>query len=426
MTSQQRAEQKPVKTAPVGQASARTQPGCGSGTAGQPVGDEPLAPQALLQAVIDALPLQILVIDRDFRILLANDLARQANVAATVSDGLTCHRLTHRTETPCRGAGVRCPAEEAFRTGRPETVTHTHRDAQGTEYIAEVTATPIRDRTGNVARVVVSSHDVTQGMFADQERAGLEARLNQAQKMEAVGRLAGRIAHEFNNILTTMLGNVELMTTELEGQRPPDDPLRSRVAQIDRAAQRAAVLTQRLLALSRHQVAKPQMLDPNQLIREMEDLLRSLLDERIAFDLSLEPGLHAVYADPAQIEQIVMSLVLNAREAISAPGKLSLETADVMLDGSFVKAHPGATAGPHVMIAVSDTGQGMDEDTRRRVIEPFFVTRPNNGRESGLGLSAVYSAVKQANGYVTLESEPDRGTTFRVYLPVTRTPPASR
>jgi len=417
MTPQQHAEQKPVKTAPSGEAFHQAQPGGRRKTGRRPVANQLLAPQALLQAVIDAVPEHIIVVDRAFRVVLANRTARADAAADPVSQGLTCHRLMHDRDTPCGPSGVRCPFEEVIQTRKPATVTHTRRDAHGTEIIAEVTATPILDSYGEVARVVLASRDITQRERADEERAELEARLHQSQKTEAVGRLAGRIAHEFNNILTTILGNVELMTAELEAERPPDDPLLTGLAHIDRVGRRAVTLTQQLLALSRRQVSKPQLLDPNQVIRDMEELLRSLLDERTVFDLSLEPELARIYADLVQIEQIVMSLVLNAREAMPAGGKLTLETANVVFDQAYVSAHRGAHAGPHVMIAVSDTGCGMDEETRKRVIEPFFSAKRQK-QQSGLGLSAVCSVVQQAKGYLTVDSEVDRGTTFRVYLPV--------
>ena len=417
MTPQKHAEQEPVKTAPSGEAFHQAQLGGRRKTGRRPVADELLAPPALLQAVIDAVPEHIIVIDRAFRVVLANRTAREAAAADPVSEGLTCHRLMHGRDTPCRESEICCPVEEVIQTRKPTTVTHTRRDAQDAEIIAEVTATPILDSYGEVARVVLSSRDITQHERADDERAELEARLLQAQKTVAVGRLAGRIAHEFNNILTAILGNVELMTAELEAERPPDDPLLTGLAQIDHVGRRAAALTQQLLALSRRQVAKPQLLDLNQVIGDMEELLRSLLDERAVFDLSLEPGLHGIYADLVQIEQIIMSLVLNAREAMPAGGKLTLETANVVFDEAYVSAHRGAHAGPHVMIAVSDTGCGMDEETRKRVIEPFF-TAKRHEHQSGLGLSAVCSVVQQAQGYIAVDSELDRGTTFRVYLPV--------
>jgi two-component system cell cycle sensor histidine kinase/response regulator CckA len=418
MTPQQHAEHKPVKTAPSGEAFHQAQPGGRRKTGRGPVADdELLAPQALLQAVIDAVPEHIIVVDRAFRVVLANRIARAEAATDPVSQGLTCHRLMHGRDIPCGESVVCCPVEQVIQTKKPTTVTHTRRDARDTEIISEVTATPILDSYGEVARVVLASRDITQRERADEERAELEARLHQAQKAEAIGRLAGRIAHEFNNILTAILGNVELMTSELEAERPPDDPLLTGLAHIDHVGRRAVTLTQQLLALSRRQVAKPQLLDPNQVVRDMEELLRSLLDERTVFDLSLGPGLQSIYADLVQIEQIIMSLVLNAREAMPAGGKLTLTTANVVFDEAYVSAHRGAHAGPHVMIAVSDTGCGMDEETRKVVIEPFF-TAKRQEQQSGLGLSAVCSVIQQAGGYITVDSEIDRGTTFRVYLPV--------
>lgn len=263
--------------------------------------------------------------------------------------------------------------------------------------------------------------DITKQKRAEETKTILEAQLRQAQKMEAVGQLAGGVAHDFNNILTAILGNVELMQTELQAELPADDSLVTGLAQIDRAGKRAASLTRQLLAFSRQQVFKPQLLELNQLIRDIEGMLRNLLDARIEFEFSLEPGLAHVLADAVQIEQILMNLVLNARDAMPTGGKLTVETANVFLDESYVNSHAGANHGPHIMIAVSDTGDGMDKPTRERIFEPFFTTKPL-GRGTGLGLSTIYGIVQQTKGSITVDSEVDRGTTFKIYLPAVDSP----
>ena len=418
---QQRLERKAGGTTPLGESSNRADTRGSGDSERQPVADERLTPEAVLQAVIDTVPGQMIVIDRGFRIVLANRAARQIAGADTLAEGLACHRSTHGDDRSRGASALARLAEDVVRTKRPATDTQSHRDRQGDEIVTEVTATPVLDAYGEVARIVIWSRDTTERKRAEEERARLEAQLRQAQRMEAVGQLASGIAHDFNNILTAILGNVELMTAELEAELPPDDMLVTGLAQIDRAGRRAAALTQQLLAFRRRQVTEPQILDSNQVIRDIEQMLRSLLDARFTLDLSLEPGLHHVYADAVQIEQIVMNLIFNARDAMPSGGELKLKTANATLDQSWVDAHPGARLGPHVTIAVSDTGCGMDEETRARVITPFF-SDESLEEHPGLGLSTVYGIVRQAEGYVTIDSEVDRGTTFKVYLPVSGPP----
>ncbi|MBU0616441.1 MAG: PAS domain-containing protein [Planctomycetes bacterium] len=417
MTAKQRpAGRKRGRTVPTNRAPSHAETRAGSESDRRPVADGGLTPEALLQAVIDTVPGQMIVIDRDFRIVLANRAACQVVGADAVAKGLTYYQSVHGRD-PARGESAPpCPVEDVIRSKTPVTVTQSHRDARGNESTAAVTATPILDTSGEVARIVIWSRDVTQRKRADEEKAKLEAQLRQAQKMEAVGQFASSIAHDFNNILTAILGNVELMAAELEPELPPDDMLVTGLAQIDRAGRRAAALTQQLLAFRRPQAAEPQVLDPNEVIRDIEEMLRSLLDTRFTLEVSLEPGLEHVYGDAVQIEQIVMNLVFHARDAMPNGGALTLETANVTFDESWVNGHPGAKLGPHVVIGVRDTGSGMDEETRARALEPFFAAEPVVQRP-GPGLSTVYGIVRQAGGYITIDSEVGRGTTFRVYLP---------
>jgi two-component system cell cycle sensor histidine kinase/response regulator CckA len=379
------------------------------------------AGEVLLQAVIDTLPTQILLIDRDYRIVLANRAARQSTDPESMSGGLTCHQAMHGSDRPCGQSGRPCPVEDAIRAKAPATITQADRDDRGNNIVMEVTATPLLDSGGEVALVVVGSRDITDRKRADEQSASLAVQLRQAQKMEAIGQFASAMAHDFNNILTAILGHVELMTAELETKLPLNDPLVTGLAQIDRAGRRAAALTQQLLAVRRRQVAESQTPDPNEIIRDVDEMLRSLLDTRFTLRLSLEPALHHVYADVGQVEQIVMNLVFNARDAMPSGGELTLATANVCFDESWLAAHPGARLGPHAMIAVSDTGGGMGEHSRAHVFEPFLAAEPAGQRPTP-GLATVCDIVRQANGYITVESNVDRGTTFRVYLPVSGPP----
>jgi len=240
----------------------------------------------------------------------------------------------------------------------------------------------------------------------------LEEQLRQSQKIEAIGLLAGGLAHDFNNILGVILGHCEMAQRQL----PPDHAVRQRVDQVAKAAERAAALTRQLLAFSRKQVLQPRVLDLNATLAETHSMLDRLLEEDIAVLLRPAQALGKVKADPSQVEQIILNLVINARDAMPEGGTLTLETANVEFDDHYAATHPPTTPGPYVMLAVSDTGSGMDADTRRRIFDPFFTTKPE-GKGTGLGLASVYGIVKQSGGFIWVYSEPGRGTTFKVYLP---------
>jgi two-component system cell cycle sensor histidine kinase/response regulator CckA len=247
------------------------------------------------------------------------------------------------------------------------------------------------------------------------ERRMLEEQLLHSQKMEAVGRLAGGVAHDFNNLLTVIKGYSELMLNELSDK----DPMRGEVEEVRRAAERAASLTRQLLAFSRRQVLEPKVLDLNVIINNMEKLLLRLLGEDVELQVSLSSSLGMVKADPGQIEQVIMNLAVNARDAMPRGGKLTLETRSHVIDESYAREHAVVHAGQYAMIAVSDTGMGMDAETVSHIFEPFFTTK-EIGKGTGLGLSTVYGIVKQSGGYIWVYSEPGRGTSFKIYLPIVR------
>jgi PAS domain S-box-containing protein len=288
----------------------------------------------------------------------------------------------------------------------------TNRRKDGTLYEAEAVISPVRDVAGRVVNYVAVQRDVTR------ERQ-LEEQVRQSQKIEAVGRLAGGVAHDFNNLLTIIGGYCDLMLERLD----PEDPSRGNVAEIKKAADRAASLTRQLLAFSRRQVLAPQVLDLNAVVANVHKMLRRLIGEDIDLVMKPAPDLGRVRVDPGQIEQVLLNLVVNARDAMPQGGKITIETANVELDQSYTGGHFVLTEGPYVMLAVSDTGCGMDAETQSHIFEPFFTTK-EQGKGTGLGLAMVYGIVKQSGGYIWVYSEVGRGTTFKIYLPLVGESPA--
>jgi PAS domain S-box-containing protein len=264
---------------------------------------------------------------------------------------------------------------------------------------------PLYDARGRVSGAMSIVENVA-------EQRSLRDQLQQAQKMEAVGQLAGGIAHDFNNLLTAIISGAELALSGLDSR----DPLREDLDQILKAGHRAAGLTRQLLAFSRRQVLKPAILDLNEVVADMERMLRRLIGENIHLETRLAGDLWLIRADQSQIEQVILNLAVNSRDAMSGGGMLTLETANVDLDAAFASRHVSVRPGPHVMLAVADTGEGMDAETRARVFEPFFTTK-EPGKGTGLGLSTVYGIVKQSGGSIWVESAVGNGTRVTVYLP---------
>ena len=265
----------------------------------------------------------------------------------------------------------------------------------------------VKNLEGTPIEFVGSWTDIT-------DRKQAEENLSRSQRLESVGRLAGGIAHDFNNLLTAILGYSEILNLRF----PAGDPSHMQIEEIQKAAERAAGLTRQLLAFSRKQILQPRVISINSVVSEMDRMLRRLLGEDIDIVTKMDDGLWNVRADPGQIEQVVMNLAVNGRDAMTGGGKLTIETSNVFLEEEYSRGHLPTQPGPYVMLAVSDTGVGMDEGTMSKIFEPFFTTK-ELGKGTGLGLSTVYGIVKQSGGYIWAYSEPGRGSTFKVYLPRT-------
>jgi two-component system cell cycle sensor histidine kinase/response regulator CckA len=309
--------------------------------------------------------------------------------------------------------GAQQSLTEALKTDKSYTREYRIRAQDGRIIWIQERSQIICNPAGDLAYISGVFYDISRTKETEEALRQSQAQLLQAQKMEAVGRLAGGVAHDFNNLLTGIIGYAELLKMRLD----PQDPHRREVEEIRKAGEKAASLTLQLLAFSRKQILQPKKLNLNIVVRDMEKLLQRLIGEDIYLVANLEAGLGAVEADPGQIEQVIINLAVNARDAMPLGGKLTIETANVELDGAYGYRDVNFQPGQYVMLAVSDNGEGMDEETMARIFEPFFTTKGSN-LGTGLGLSTVYGIVKQSGGYIWVYSEPKWGTTFKVYLPL--------
>jgi PAS domain S-box-containing protein len=356
---------------------------------------------AELAAVIETSPLPIAALDPKGNVTLWNRAAEE-------TFGYTRDEMLGKPYQPVDSED-RKNAEDVIRkitAGVPVNAYETHaRRKDGTVLDVAVYSAPLRAPGGRPLGVLAVAADRT-------ERKRLEDLLRQSQKMEAVGKLAGGIAHDFNNLLTAITGYTDLLYLRL-----PGDIGKRELTEIRKASDRAASLTRQLLAFSRQQVLQPKVIRVNEVVGNLAGMLSRLIGEDIDLVVSLDEEVGRVKADPFQLEQVLMNLAVNARDAMPRGGKLTIETANVILDEVYARAHPDVKPGPYVMVAVSDTGIGMDSETRTRIFEPFFTTKAL-GKGTGLGLSTVYGIVKQSHGHMWVYSEPGQGATFKVYLPL--------
>jgi PAS domain S-box-containing protein len=279
----------------------------------------------------------------------------------------------------------------------------------------EINLSFLRDKDQKAIGILAVSRDITERKKADEEKESLQAQLMQAQKMESVGRLAGGVAHDFNNMLSVILGNAELALLKL----PKSDPVITDLNLIIDSANRSANLTRQLLAFARKQTIAPIVLDLNEIIDGMLKMLRRIIGEDIDLVWMPGAGLWQIKIDPSQVDQLLANLFVNARDAISGVGKVTIETENISFDKAYCAVHPGFTPGQYVMLAVSDDGHGMSKDILDHIFEPFFTTK-EEGRGTGLGLATVYGIVKQSEGLINVYSEPDKGSTFKIYLPISK------
>jgi len=289
-----------------------------------------------------------------------------------------------------------------------------HRRKDGSTFPVEISANHVEFGDGEYN--FIFARDISERKRAEEDRVLMESRLRQVQKMEAIGQLAGGVAHDFNNLLTAILGNVELMRDVLIEQPSKDPSILTALDQVEKAGLRAAALTRQLLSFSRRKVVAQEMLDPNRILVDLDSILRRLIGEHIALRIGGSSGLRPLWGDSSQIEQALLNLALNARDAMPSGGSLTIEAENVTLSDEPFSGWGTPRAGAHIMFSVKDTGCGMSKTVLERMFEPFFTTKPV-GKGTGLGLSIVYGVVNQLSGGVAVESQPEQGTTFKLYLP---------
>ncbi len=305
--------------------------------------------------------------------------------------------------------------KETFETGVGPRVEYRFRRRDAEWRTLESTRSPVRNHRGEIEQIVIVSRDITERKQAEELLRRRDEQLRQSQKMEAVGRLSGGIAHDFNNLLGVIIGYSE----SIEYRLAPNDPLRKSAEEIRKAGERAASLTHQLLAFSRQRVLQPQILDLNALVADMGKMLKRLIGMHIELTTNLATELGRVKAEQSQMEQVIVNLVVNARDAMPEGGKLLIETSNLDVNENFASCFPFLQPGPYALLTVTDTGIGMDANTRRHIFEPFFTTK-GPGKGTGLGLATVYGVVKQSGGGVIVDSEPGKGSTFKIFLPQTQ------
>ncbi len=367
--------------------------------------------EAQLRKIIDLVPHRIFVKDFDGKYLLVNQAA--ADIYNTSVQDLTGKNQSHFHPDADQLRSMLQDDREVMEKGQTKVLDReSFTDSQGRLHFFQTTKVPFHVADNKVQAVLGIAVDVTERKQAENERKKLQAQLIQAQKMEAVGRLAGGVAHDFNNMLGVILGHTELVLNRIS----PEDPLYLDLQEIHKAGERSADLTRQLLAFARKQSVNPKVLQLNDTVPSMIKMLRRLIGEDI--DLIWKPGydLWDVRIDPSQVDQVLANLAINARDAIAGAGKITIETSNISLDDATFANHEEFVPGQYVLLAVSDDGEGMLREVREHIFEPFFSTK-ELGKGTGLGLATVYGIVKQNQGFVYAYSEPGQGATFKVYLP---------
>ena len=357
--------------------------------------------------ILESINEGLIVVDPQFRILKANR-AYGENIQMSPYQvvGRHCHESSYGLERPCYEYGEECPVKYTLENGLPGTALHYHkRDSGGSAHV-EVKSYPLRDEKGNITAVIELINDIT-------EKVDMENQLRHAQKMEAVGALAGGIAHDFNNALNAIMGFGTVMQMNME----QDSPHRHHLKEILHAVERAAQLTKGLLSFSRKQDMVPKIVNINDIVQGVQKMLSRIIGEDIELKAVLSNTDLAVMADRGQIEQVLMNIATNARDAMPEGGSLVIETGVIDLDTEFIRIHGYGKRGRYALITVSDTGIGIDNELKQKVFDPFFTTK-ELGKGTGLGLSIVYGIIKQHDGFINFYSEPEMGTTFSIYLPL--------
>jgi PAS domain S-box-containing protein len=366
--------------------------------------------ERFLASIFDSIQDGLVVLDTNLNLLGINPAAKRWFAEAMPLVGKKCYAAFHGRERPCEP----CPSLKSMETGEPSHLVFLNPSTSlGAPVWVELYTFPMVEATsGKITGIIEYFRDITERKKAEEALQRSEEQLRQAQKIEAVGRLAGGVAHDFNNMLTAIGGYCDLLIDDLNAA----DPHRQDVMEIKKAADRATSLTRQLLAFSRKQIIQPKPLNLNDVISNLDKMLQRLLREDIALLTVPAAELGLVLADPGQIEQVILNLALNSRDAMPQGGTLTIETGNVELDAQYAGRHLEVRPGSYVLLAVSDTGVGMTSEARERIFEPFFTTK-EQGKGTGLGLSMVYGIVKQSGGHIWVYSEPEQGTTVKIYLP---------